>query len=179
MADSEQVVVIGGGFSGLACAFRLRQLSVPVTLLESAGHVGGLIGTVEQDGFLFESGPQSFQGTDAILDLVREAGPRKRDVPGRSARSALCAASRQARKDSDVSASHARAVPCSVWGRGPANRFRSAPQDEAAERGGVRRRIRAPKVRTRNSRIPCHSVCFGRLRGGPGKTEPPRGVSYA
>jgi oxygen-dependent protoporphyrinogen oxidase len=74
MADSEQVVVIGGGISGLACAFRLRQLSVPVTLLESASRVGGLIGTVKQDGFLFESGPQSFQGTDAILDLVREVG---------------------------------------------------------------------------------------------------------
>jgi protoporphyrinogen oxidase len=26
--------------------------------------VGGLIGTVERDGFLFESGPQSFQATD-------------------------------------------------------------------------------------------------------------------
>src|SRR5271170_7404751 len=74
MADSEQVVVIGGGISGLACAFRLRRLSVPVTVLESASRVGGLIGSVEKDGFLFESGPQSFQGTDAILDLVREVG---------------------------------------------------------------------------------------------------------
>ncbi|MBZ5696238.1 MAG: protoporphyrinogen oxidase [Acidobacteriia bacterium] len=74
MADPQQVVVIGGGISGLACAFRLQQLGSPVTLLEAADSVGGLIGTSTQDGFLFETGPQSFQGTDAMLDLVRELG---------------------------------------------------------------------------------------------------------
>jgi oxygen-dependent protoporphyrinogen oxidase len=69
-----QVVVIGGGISGLACAYRLWQLGVPVTLLEAHESAGGLIGTVERDGFLFETGPQSFQGTDSALDLVRELG---------------------------------------------------------------------------------------------------------
>jgi oxygen-dependent protoporphyrinogen oxidase len=29
---------------------------------------------VRRDGFLFESGPQSFQGTEALLELVREVG---------------------------------------------------------------------------------------------------------
>jgi len=74
MADPQQVVVIGGGISGLACAFRLQQLGSPVTLLEATDSAGGLIGTSTQDGFLFETGPQSFQGTDAMLDLVRELG---------------------------------------------------------------------------------------------------------
>jgi oxygen-dependent protoporphyrinogen oxidase len=69
-----QVVVIGGGISGLACAYRLWQLGVPVMLLEAGDRPGGLIGTVEQGGFLFETGPQSFQGTDSMLDLVREVG---------------------------------------------------------------------------------------------------------
>jgi oxygen-dependent protoporphyrinogen oxidase len=69
-----QVVVIGGGISGLACAYRLWQLGVPVTLLEADERAGGLIDTVEQEGFLFETGPQSFQGTDSALDLVRELG---------------------------------------------------------------------------------------------------------
>jgi protoporphyrinogen/coproporphyrinogen III oxidase len=68
------VVVIGGGISGLSCAYRLFQLGVPVTVLESEERVGGLIGTVEQDGFLFETGPQSFQGTDSVLDVVRDIG---------------------------------------------------------------------------------------------------------
>src|SRR5579859_2869712 len=75
MANSAQVVVvIGAGISGLACALRLQQFGVPVELLEANDEPGGLIGTVENNGFLFESGPQSFQGTDALLGLVRDLG---------------------------------------------------------------------------------------------------------
>jgi oxygen-dependent protoporphyrinogen oxidase len=74
MSDPRQVIVVGGGIAGLACAFRLQRLGVPVTLLEAADHVGGLVGTVEKDGLLLESGPQSFQGTDSILELVRQVG---------------------------------------------------------------------------------------------------------
>ena len=74
LSTRAQVVVIGGGISGLACAYRLFQLGVPVTLLESEAHPGGLIGTAQEDGFLFETGPQSFQGIDSLLDLVRDLG---------------------------------------------------------------------------------------------------------
>jgi oxygen-dependent protoporphyrinogen oxidase len=74
MSDPKQVIVVGGGISGLACAFRLQQLGIPVTLLEAVGRVGGLLDTVEKDGLLFESGPQSFQGTDSILEMVRQVG---------------------------------------------------------------------------------------------------------
>lgn len=76
MADSTQtsVAVIGGGISGLVCAYRLHKLGANVLLLEQSERTGGLIGTVEQDGFLFETGPQSVQGTDALLDLIPELG---------------------------------------------------------------------------------------------------------
>ena len=68
------VAVIGGGISGLACALRLQQLGARVTLLEANRRAGGLIGTLERNGFLFESGPQSFQGTEALLGLIRDLG---------------------------------------------------------------------------------------------------------
>jgi protoporphyrinogen/coproporphyrinogen III oxidase len=74
MAESGQVVVVGGGISGLSCAVRLEQLGVAVKLLEAAEQVGGLIGTVKKEGFLFESGPQSFLGTELLLRLIQDLG---------------------------------------------------------------------------------------------------------
>jgi oxygen-dependent protoporphyrinogen oxidase len=74
VVPSKHALVIGAGISGLACAYRLKRLGVAVTLLESAERVGGLVGTVERDGFLFESGPQSFQGTPVLLDLIQDLG---------------------------------------------------------------------------------------------------------
>ena len=74
MSAPRHVTVIGGGISGLACAYRLKELDAPVSLLEASDHVGGLIGTVEKDGFLFETGPQSFLGTDALLELIGKLG---------------------------------------------------------------------------------------------------------
>ncbi len=71
---STPVAIIGGGISGLACAYRLRQLGISAILFEASDSIGGLIGTVEKDGFLFESGPQSFQGTETLLQLIKELG---------------------------------------------------------------------------------------------------------
>lgn len=69
-----QTIVIGGGISGLACAYRLRQWGHPVLLLEQAPRVGGVIDTVQQEGFLFELGPQSFLSTDLLLELTNALG---------------------------------------------------------------------------------------------------------
>jgi protoporphyrinogen/coproporphyrinogen III oxidase len=74
MPTSTPVAIIGGGICGLACAYRLHQLGIPALILEASEQVGGLIGTVEKDGFLFESGPQSFQGTETLLNLIKELG---------------------------------------------------------------------------------------------------------
>src|SRR5579864_3546936 len=74
MPDANRVIVIGGGISGLTCARALKRAGVEVTLLESSAQAGGLIGSVEKDGFLFERGPQSFQGTVVLSELIRELG---------------------------------------------------------------------------------------------------------
>jgi protoporphyrinogen/coproporphyrinogen III oxidase len=72
--STKTAVVIGGGISGLACAYRLKKLGLPVALLEASPRVGGLVESVEKDGFLFESGPQSFQGTETLLGLIHDLG---------------------------------------------------------------------------------------------------------
>ena len=48
-----RVVIVGGGLSGLAIAFRLKQArpDLELVLLESASRCGGKIGTDQRDGF--------------------------------------------------------------------------------------------------------------------------------
>jgi oxygen-dependent protoporphyrinogen oxidase len=74
MNNPTQVTVIGAGISGLACAYRLQQLGLDVAVFEANDSPGGMIESVEQNSALFEAGPQSFQGTPALLALIRELG---------------------------------------------------------------------------------------------------------
>ena len=70
-----QVAVIGGGITGLATAFFLRQRGVDVVVLEREARAGGLIRSERIDGFLVEHGPNSTLETNAeITRLVREVG---------------------------------------------------------------------------------------------------------
>ncbi|PJF21809.1 MAG: hypothetical protein CUN56_09200 [Phototrophicales bacterium] len=51
------VVVIGGGLSGLAAAYELEKRGVPYTLIEVKSRLGGSIESVESNGFIFDSAP--------------------------------------------------------------------------------------------------------------------------
>ena len=68
------VLVIGGGISGLACAYRLQQAGISVRILDAASRPGGVISTIQKDDFLFDRGPQSFLSTPALLQLIDSLG---------------------------------------------------------------------------------------------------------
>jgi len=72
----DSVVIIGGGITGLTVAHTLKACGCEsVTLLESANRLGGTIRTISEDGFLIESGPDSFLSTKPyVTDLVHELG---------------------------------------------------------------------------------------------------------
>jgi len=72
--SERRVVVIGGGISGLTCAWRLTRLGIPALLLEQEARGGGVIRTVRNDGVLFEAGPQSFLLTASLFELITEMG---------------------------------------------------------------------------------------------------------
>jgi protoporphyrinogen/coproporphyrinogen III oxidase len=74
MNSKPEAIVIGGGISGLACCHRLRELGVEAILLESGPRAGGVIGSVESDGRLFEKGPQSFLLTDTLRRFAGRLG---------------------------------------------------------------------------------------------------------
>jgi oxygen-dependent protoporphyrinogen oxidase len=63
--NGRRVVVVGAGLSGLACAFDLVRAGLPVTVLDAGARAGGVVGTVERDGFLFETGPTTVQASAA------------------------------------------------------------------------------------------------------------------
>jgi protoporphyrinogen/coproporphyrinogen III oxidase len=75
-------VVIGGGLSGLACAFRLRQLGIQALVLEASGRAGGMVSTVRRNGFVFEAGPQCPRFPAAAWNLVRELNLESEFVAG-------------------------------------------------------------------------------------------------
>ncbi|PPG32394.1 phytoene desaturase [Pseudoclavibacter sp. RFBG4] len=68
------VVVIGAGVGGLAVAARLSALGHDVTVLEQAEKVGGKLGTLEHDGFLFDTGPSLVTMPYVFAELFAETG---------------------------------------------------------------------------------------------------------
>lgn len=69
-----RTIVTGGGISGLICAQRLKQRGQDVLLLEESERAGGVIGTIRQDHFQFELGPQSFLSNPTLLELISSLG---------------------------------------------------------------------------------------------------------
>jgi len=56
------VVVIGAGFGGLACALRLAELGADVVLCETLRYPGGCASTFTRRGYQFEAGATLFSG---------------------------------------------------------------------------------------------------------------------
>ena len=97
------VAIIGGGITGLALTHRLRVRGKGAILLEAETRLGGNIETMRRDGFITETGPNSFFDKEpatrelaasvGVEELIRAADPaakarylytrgRLRAVPG-------------------------------------------------------------------------------------------------
>ena len=74
MTERCEVLVVGGGLSGLVQAYELKKSGVDVRVVESAGQPGGVMRTIRKDGFLLELGPNTVRPSSGILALCRELG---------------------------------------------------------------------------------------------------------
>jgi oxygen-dependent protoporphyrinogen oxidase len=73
------IAIIGAGITGLTAAFYLQRKGIPVTVYEASGHVGGVIRSLRQDGYLAEFGPNTVLETSPkISQLIRDAGLESR-----------------------------------------------------------------------------------------------------
>ncbi len=91
------IVVIGAGLTGLSTAFELQRLGRDVVVLEKQSRVGGQIQTFTENGFTFESGPNTgvvsypevtelFNnlGNACELEVARESSKRRMIWKGNS-----------------------------------------------------------------------------------------------
>ncbi|SDL99940.1 oxygen-dependent protoporphyrinogen oxidase [Sediminibacillus halophilus] len=81
MPDSKQIVIVGGGITGLTAAYYLQkriieeQLPYKVKLVEASDRLGGKIKSVKTNGYTFERGPDSFLiRKPSAARLVKEVG---------------------------------------------------------------------------------------------------------
>ena len=74
MSDRVEALVVGAGISGLATAYALQKAGIATRVVEAAARPGGVIQSVNRDGYLVECGPQSFSGNGSISAMCRELG---------------------------------------------------------------------------------------------------------
>jgi oxygen-dependent protoporphyrinogen oxidase len=76
-----RIAVLGGGITGLAAAYRLRELTaahempLETILLEGSDRVGGALQTIHDDGYIIENGADSLLSEKpSVLRLVKRLG---------------------------------------------------------------------------------------------------------
>jgi protoporphyrinogen/coproporphyrinogen III oxidase len=78
-------IVVGAGLSGLACAHRLAQAGVEVTVLERGAEPGGRARTERHGQYLIDTGPDAMSGGYVrYRALMSELGMADRIVPSSS-----------------------------------------------------------------------------------------------
>ncbi|HRC54679.1 MAG TPA: phytoene desaturase [Kofleriaceae bacterium] len=74
-----RAAVIGSGFGGLACAIRLAQAGVSVTVFESRDQPGGRAYVYREGGHTFDAGPTVITAPHCLEELFSGSGRRMSD----------------------------------------------------------------------------------------------------
>lgn len=92
--DKKQVVIIGGGITGLTAAYYLQkkvcenQLPYTIRLIEASNRLGGFMQTYKKDGYLVDRGPDSFlESKTSVIRLAHEVGMENQlvhNIPGKT-----------------------------------------------------------------------------------------------
>ncbi|MBL8965373.1 MAG: NAD(P)/FAD-dependent oxidoreductase, partial [Spirochaetaceae bacterium] len=69
-----RIVVAGAGLAGLTAATYLARAGYPTLLVEKTGACGGLLNSIERDGFVFDVGARSIENAGVIRPMLKELG---------------------------------------------------------------------------------------------------------
>lgn len=73
-STENKVVIVGAGMAGLTAAAYLTRENYQVLLLDKNERVGGLVGTFENNGFYFDSGPRAFVNSGIVKPILQDLG---------------------------------------------------------------------------------------------------------
>ena len=69
-----KVVIVGAGMAGLTAAAYLVRENYNVLVLDKNDRVGGLVGTFENNGFFFDSGPRAYVNSGIVKPIFKDLG---------------------------------------------------------------------------------------------------------
>lgn len=72
--NDAKIVIVGAGMAGLTAAAYLAKAGYNVTLLEKNDRSGGLLGTLNNSGFYFDSGPRALVNSGIVRPIMKELG---------------------------------------------------------------------------------------------------------
>jgi protoporphyrinogen/coproporphyrinogen III oxidase len=73
----KKVAIIGAGITGLSAAFYAKKNGHEVTVFDKNSHIGGVIRTVQKNGFTFETGPStSVVSLPEVVELFEDLNIR-------------------------------------------------------------------------------------------------------
>ena len=74
MGETDRVVIVGGGISGLTTATSLARRGVKVLLIEKNDVCGGLVNSFRRDGFLFDGGVRALENAGMVKKMPFQGG---------------------------------------------------------------------------------------------------------
>lgn len=71
---NNRVVIVGAGMAGLTAAAYLARENYDVLVFDKNERTGGLLGTFESNGFLFDSGPRALVNSGIVKPILKDLG---------------------------------------------------------------------------------------------------------
>ena len=54
MKKEFEIIIVGAGLSGLACAYECKKLNKDFIIIEKSNRVGGKVGSIKENGYIFD-----------------------------------------------------------------------------------------------------------------------------